>query len=88
MLSGAFTEEGSGGVHLETSDVQSNIFKHVRARHDLGPASASESAVEAIRRAKIEEHERQHLKTKSWIHAQPLRRFQGSEHFAKIDLGK
>ena len=29
VSSGAFAEEGSGGTHLETSNVQSNIFKHV-----------------------------------------------------------
>ena len=27
--SGAFAEKGSGGIHLETSHVQANIFQHV-----------------------------------------------------------
>ena len=64
MSSGAFAENGGGGIHLETSDVESNIFEHVCTRHDRGPASASESAVETIARTKMEKNERQHLKTK------------------------
>ena len=88
VLTSASAENGSGDIHLKTSDVEANIFQHFRTRHDLCPASTNKSAVEAILRLEVEKHERQYLRTETRLHAHHSRSLRRNEHSMKTGLGR